>query len=109
MEQHVPFLLINWAKVRYLRVPLDCQGWTGAFEALLQVHAIPGLSESLTDWSPTKLRMVLARLRSARLLTGEDPHNPRHLDTHPLVREYFGERLKRGEREPRTSGKAQGG
>src|SRR6202011_5420158 len=28
--------------------------------------------------------------RRARLLAGEDPHNPAHLDTHPLVREYFG-------------------
>ena len=24
----------------------------------------------------------------------EDPHNPGHLDTHPLVREYFGEQLR---------------
>jgi hypothetical protein len=38
--------------------------------------------------------MVLAKLRRARLLTGEDPHNPRHLDAHPLVREYFGEQLR---------------
>src|SRR6202011_4191873 len=32
--------------------------------------------------------------RRARLLAGEDPHNPAHLDTHPLVREYFGEQLR---------------
>ena len=38
--------------------------------------------------------MVLARLRRARLLAREDPHNPGHLDTHPLVREYFGEQLR---------------
>jgi len=25
---------------------------------------------------------------------GEDPHNPGHLDAHPLVREYFGEQLR---------------
>ena len=37
---------------------------------------------------------MLARLRRARLLAGEDPHNPGHLDTHPLVREYFGEQLR---------------
>ncbi len=38
--------------------------------------------------------MVFARLRRARLLAREDPHNPGHLDTHPLVREYFGEQLR---------------
>ena len=27
-------------------------------------------------------------------MAGEDPHNPGHLDTHPLVREYFGEQLR---------------
>jgi hypothetical protein len=44
--------------------------------------------------SPTELRTVLARLRRAKLLSGEDPHNPGHLDTHPLVRQYFGEQLR---------------
>src|SRR6202030_2677881 len=34
------------------------------------------------------------RLRRARLLAAEDPHNRGHLDTHPLVREYFGEQLR---------------
>ena len=43
---------------------------------------------------PTEWRTILARLRRARLLAGEDPHNPGHLDTHPLVREYFGEQLR---------------
>ena len=38
--------------------------------------------------------MILARLRRAKLLAGEDPHDPGHLDTHPLVREYFGEQLR---------------
>jgi predicted ATPase len=61
---------------------------------LLKSPAIPGLTESLTDLSPSEWRTVLASLRRARLLTGEDPHNPGHLDTHPLVREYFGEQLR---------------
>jgi hypothetical protein len=38
--------------------------------------------------------MVIARLRRARLLAREDSHNPGHLDTHPLVREYFAEQLR---------------
>jgi len=65
-----------------------------ALGALLKPPAIPGLTESLTGLSPTEWRTILAKLRRARLLAGEDPHNPGHLDTHPLVREYFGEQLR---------------
>ena len=65
-----------------------------ALGAPLKSPAIHGLTESLTDLSPTELRTVFARLRRAKLLSGEDPHNPGHLDTHPLVREYFGEQLR---------------
>ena len=66
-----------------------------ALEAVLKSPAIPGLTESLTDLRPNAWRTILAKLRRARLLTGEDPHNPGQLDTHPLVREYFGEQLGR--------------
>jgi predicted ATPase len=65
-----------------------------ALRALLNPPVIGGLTESLTDLSPTEWRTRLARLRRARLLAGEDPHNPGHLDTHPLVREFFGEQLR---------------
>ena len=65
-----------------------------ALGALLNPPAVPGLTESLTNLSPTEWRTILARLRRARLLAGEDPHNPGDLDTHPLVREYFGEQLR---------------
>ena len=62
--------------------------------ALLKSPAIPGLTESLTDLSPIEWRTILAKLRRARLLAEEDPHDPGDLDTHPLVREYFGEQLR---------------
>jgi len=65
-----------------------------ALGALPKSPAIFGLTESLTDLSPIAWRTILARLRRARLLAGEDPHNPGQLDTHPLVREYFGEQLR---------------
>jgi hypothetical protein len=65
-----------------------------ALEAQLKPPAIPGLTESLTDLSLTEWRTILARLRRARLIAGEDSHNPGHLDTHPLVREYFGKQLQ---------------
>jgi len=62
--------------------------------ALLKSPAIPGLTESLTDLRPTEWQTFLAKLRRARLLAQEDRHNPGYLDTHPLVREYFGEQLR---------------
>jgi tetratricopeptide (TPR) repeat protein len=65
-----------------------------ALGTLLKPPAIPGLTESLTDLSATEWRTILARLRRARLLAGEDPQNRGHLDTHPLVREYYGEQLR---------------
>src|SRR5277367_3309363 len=65
-----------------------------ALGALLKSPAIPGLTEALTDLRPTDWQTILAKLRRARLLAGEDPHNLGHLDTHPLVREYFGEQLR---------------
>jgi hypothetical protein len=65
-----------------------------ALGALLKPPAIRGLTESLIELGPTEWRKILGRLRRARLLAGEDPHNPGDLDTHPLVREYFGEQLR---------------
>jgi len=65
-----------------------------ALGTLLKPPAIRGLTESLTDLRPTEWRTILARLRRARLLSGEDPENRGHLDTHPLVREYYGEQLR---------------
>jgi hypothetical protein len=65
-----------------------------AMGVLLRLPAIPGLTESLTDLNPAKWRTILAKLRRAKLLAGEDPQNPGQLDTHPLIREYFGEQLR---------------
>jgi hypothetical protein len=65
-----------------------------AIGALLRPPPIPDLTESLTNLSPTEWRTILAKLRRATLLAGEDPHDPGNLDTHPLVREYFGEQLR---------------
>jgi hypothetical protein len=65
-----------------------------AVEALLKPPAIPGLTESLTDLSPAGWRTLLAKLRRARLLAEEDPHQPGQVDAHPLVREYFSAQLR---------------
>jgi len=47
-----------------------------ALRTLLDPPAIRGLTESLIDLSPIGWRTVLAKLRRARLLAGEDPYNP---------------------------------
>jgi len=65
-----------------------------ALEALLKSPSIPGPTVSLTDLSQIERRTIVARLRRARLISGEDLHNPGQVDTHPLVREYFGEQLR---------------
>ena len=51
-----------------------------ALGALLKSPAIPGLTESLTNLSPTEWRTILARLRRARLLAEEDLQNRGHFD-----------------------------
>ena len=50
-----------------------------ALGALLKSPVIPSLTESLTDFRPTEWQTVLAKLRRARLLAREDPHNPGYL------------------------------
>jgi hypothetical protein len=65
-----------------------------ALEALLKPPVIHGLTESLIGLSPTDWRTIVGRLRRARLIAGEDPHNPGQVDAHPLVREHFGEQLQ---------------
>ena len=66
-----------------------------ALSALMKPPAIRGLTESLSDLSPTEWRTILARLRRARLVwLGRIRIIPGISDTHPLVREYFGEQLR---------------
>jgi predicted ATPase len=65
-----------------------------ALRAILRPPIIRGLTETLIDLSPLEWRTILAKLRRSRLLGRKDPHHPEHLDTHPLVREYFGEQFQ---------------
>jgi serine/threonine protein kinase/predicted ATPase len=65
-----------------------------ALQEVLRPPVIRGLTETLNRLSPVEWRTIVAKLRRASLLGQEDPNNPRHLDAHPLVREYFGEQLR---------------
>src|SRR5271166_3517484 len=60
----------------------------------LRKPAIPGLTDALVGLNDDQWRRAVARLREARLLAPDDPSDPEALDAHPLVREWFGERLK---------------
>ena len=63
-------------------------------KALRAKPAIPGLTDALVGLSDDQWRRAVARLREARLLAPVDPSDPEALDAHPLVREWFGERLR---------------
>jgi AAA ATPase domain len=63
-------------------------------KALRKKPAIPGLTDSVINLSTGDWRRAVARLREVRLLAPIDPSDPDALDAHPLVREWFGERLK---------------
>jgi tetratricopeptide (TPR) repeat protein len=63
--------------------------------ALRATPAIPGLTEALVSLGDDQWRRAVARLREARLLAPTDPSDPDALNAHPLVREWFGERLRK--------------
>jgi tetratricopeptide (TPR) repeat protein len=62
-------------------------------KALRAKPVIDGLTEAIADLDDSAWRTAIARLREVRLLDPEDSLSPDALDTHPLVREWFGESL----------------
>ncbi len=63
-------------------------------QALRKEPAISGFTDALVILEEEEWQRGVARLREARLLAPKDPSAPGALDAHPLVREWFGERLK---------------
>ncbi|MGA9848007.1 MAG: TIR domain-containing protein, partial [Roseiarcus sp.] len=63
-------------------------------KALRAKPAIRGLTDDIVNLDETAWRRAVSRLREVRLLAPVDPSDPEALDAHPLVREWFGERLK---------------
>ena len=62
--------------------------------ALRRKPFIDGLNDALVWLDDEYWSEAVAKLRAARLLDPEDATAPDALDVHPLVREWFGERLK---------------
>ncbi|HJR08940.1 MAG TPA: DUF4062 domain-containing protein [Pyrinomonadaceae bacterium] len=65
-----------------------------AINALRAAPAIPDLTDALQGLNEQKWQQVLSRLRRAKLLAVPSPNQSSTLDTHPLVREHFGQQLK---------------
>jgi hypothetical protein len=62
--------------------------------ALRRKTAIPGLTDAIVDLDEGPWQRAIARLRDVRLLAPQDPSAPGALDAHPLVPEWFGQRLE---------------
>jgi hypothetical protein len=62
--------------------------------ALRAKPEIVGLTDRLVAMDDAAWQRAVARLRTVRLLLPADPADPAALDAHPLVREWFGERLR---------------
>jgi len=63
--------------------------------ALRRKPAIPGLTDAIVDLDKGAWQRAVTRLRDVRLLAPQDSAAPDALDAHPLVREWFGQRLER--------------
>jgi len=61
---------------------------------LRQPPPISGLTEPLQQFKAREWNQSIAKLRRTKLIAEASPSNPGALDAHPLVREYFKQRLK---------------
>jgi len=85
-----PVLLV----IMYLVGLFDRPASVDCMMALRGKPVIDGLTDGIADLTNEAWRFAIERLRDVRLLDPEDPSAPDALDAHPLVREWFGERLK---------------
>jgi hypothetical protein len=77
----------------------DRPATAGTLAALWEGEAIAGLTEPLIGISEAQRNVALQRLEDAKLLTVIREHGSGvvvALDAHPLLREYFGQRLRDG-------------
>ena len=67
----------------------------GAVNALRSEPGIEGLTDRIVGLSERQWKTCLTRLRHAGLVAEADRADPEVIDLHPLVREHFGEKLRR--------------
>jgi tetratricopeptide (TPR) repeat protein len=80
--------------ILYIMGLFDRPAEAGAIQELKFEPVINGLTSDLQGLSSKDWRYALNRLRKAGLLADEDGEQDK-LDGHPLIREYFGEKLKK--------------
>jgi len=68
---------------------------SNSLNALRADPIIKGLTEPIVELDDDEWQRSVARLREVRLLAPPDPAVPDGLDSHPLVREWFGDQLKK--------------
>lgn len=73
----------------------DHPATSDCLQALRSTPAIEGLTDQLSTVDSDTLARAVARLREVRLLAPMDETEKGGLDAHPLVREWFGEQLRR--------------
>ncbi|HXO68491.1 MAG TPA: hypothetical protein VN838_05970, partial [Bradyrhizobium sp.] len=66
----------------------------GCLLALRENPPVQGLTDTIVGLDESEWQRGVSRLREARLLSPLAPSAPDTLDAHPLVREWFGDRLK---------------
>ena len=72
----------------------DRPATAGCIAALRDRPAIEGLTDTLVDLTFDQWADSVSTLREVHLLDPEEPTAPNVLDAHPLIREWFGERLR---------------
>lgn len=63
--------------------------------ALRKAPKIPGLTDHIGEDAEAAWLRAVQKLRKLKLIAAESHHDPEELDAHPLVREHFGQQMKR--------------
>jgi hypothetical protein len=81
--------------ILYLMGLFDRPAAGGAIEILRAKPPIKGLTSKLKNLDAIKWKFAVKHLRDLHLLAEKDEGRPETLDCHPLVREHFGEKLRK--------------
>ena len=98
--KHVMSLYERWfkgkAELQILRLLglFDRPAELAAVDAIRTGDSIKGLTSNLRTLSDYQWQAALEHLREVNLLLPLEEDNPDVLDCHPLIREYFGDKLK---------------
>jgi tetratricopeptide (TPR) repeat protein len=79
--------------ILYLMGLFDCPADSRIIDVLREGPAIKGLTERVTALSEAEWKFAVKRLQELQLLGQTRQGDARRLDCHPLIREYFGEKL----------------